>query len=121
MATLDTLFPGLAARLIDRFGATASLETVTKIDDLISGKVSETTDAAEIKITPPEPFTIGLIDGILVEAGDMTTLVAGQGMATAPSANRDRLIFAADTWQIVAVDPIYSGDSVTAYRLQLRS
>jgi hypothetical protein len=35
--------------------------------------------------------------------------------------NCDRLMFAADTWQIVAVDPIYSGDSVVAYRLQLRT
>lgn len=121
MATLDALFPGLAARLIDRFGAVASLETVTKVDDLVSGNVTETAVTAKIKITPPEPFTIGLIDGTLVEAGDMTTLVAGQDMATAPTANRDRLVFAADTWQIVAVDPIYSGDLVAAYRLQLRT
>ena len=121
MATLDALFPGLAARLIDRFGATASLETVTKTDDLASGKVTETVAAAAIKITPPEPFTVGLIDGTLVEAGDLTTLVAAQGLGAAPAANRDRLVFAAEAWQIVAVDPIYSGDAVTAYRLQLRN
>ena len=121
MATLDALFPGLAARLIERFGATASLETVTKTDDLVTGKVTETVAAAVIKITPPEPFTIGLIDGTLVEAGDMTTLVAAQELSKAPAANRDRLVFASETWQIVAVDPIYSGDAATAYRLQLRN
>ena len=121
MATLDALFPGLAARLIDQFGATASLETVTKTDDLATGKVAETVSAASVKITPPEPFTIGLIDGSLVKAGDMTTLVAAQSLSTVPTANRDRLVFAAEIWQIVAVAPIYSGDAAAAYRLQLRS
>lgn len=76
MATLDALFPGLAARLIDKFGATAALETVSKTENLVSGKVSESVAAATVKITPPEPYAIGLIDGTLVEAGDMTTLVA---------------------------------------------
>jgi len=120
MATLDALFPGLAARLIDKFGADASLETVTKTDDLATGKVTESVSAAVVKITPPEPFTVGLIDGTLVEAGDLTTLVAAQGLSATPAANRDRLIFASETWQIVAVDPIFSGDAATAYRLQLR-
>ena len=121
MATLDALFPGLAARLIDRFGASASLETVTKTDDLTTGKVAESVATAELKITPPEPFSIGLIDGTLVEAGDMTTLVAAQSLSSIPVANRDRLVFAAETWRIVTVGPIYSGDDVTAYRLQLRN
>lgn len=120
MATLDALFPGLAARMIDQFGATASLETVSKTDDLATGKVSECVTVAAIKITPPEPFTIGLIDGTLVEAGDMTTLAVAQGLSAAPAANRDRLVFASETWRIVAVDPIYSGDTATAYRLHLR-
>lgn len=120
MVTLDALFPGLTARLIGQFGASASLETVSKTDDLATGKVSESVTAAAIKITPPEPFTIGLTDGTLVEAGDMTTLVAAQGLSAAPAANHDRLVFAAVTWRIVAVDPIYSGDTPTAYRLQLR-
>lgn len=120
MATLDALFPGLAARLIDTFGATASLETVSKTDDLASGKVSESVSATAVKITPPEPFAIGAIDSTLVQAGDVTTLVAAQGTSATPVANRDRLVFAAQTWQIVAVDPIYSGDAVAAYRLQLR-
>ena len=120
MATLDALFPGLAARLIDKFGATASLESVTKTEDLASGKVAESVSAAPVKITPPEPFSVGFIDGTLVEAGDLTTLVAAQGLSAAPTANRDRLVFASQAWQIVAVDPIYGGDVVTAYRLQLR-
>lgn len=121
MATLDALFPGLAARLIDRFGATAMLETVSKSDDLVSGNVTESVSSVELKITPPEPFTIGLIDGTLVEAGDMTTLVAAKNLSVAPVANRDRLVFAGERWQIVAIDPIYSGDEATAYRLQLRN
>jgi len=120
MATLDALFPGLAARLIDQFGATASLETVTKTDDPATGKVAETVSAASVKLTPPEPFSIGPIDGSLVEAGDMATLVAAPGLNAAPTANRDRLVFASEAWQIVAVDPIYSGDAAAAYRLQLR-
>ncbi len=120
MATLDALFPGLAARLIERFGATASLETVAKTDDLATGKVTESVSANSVKITPPEPFSVGLIDGTLIEAGDMTTLVAAQGLSAAPVGNRDRLVFANEAWQIVTVDPIYSGDSVAAYRVQLR-
>lgn len=121
MATLDALFPGLAARLIDRFGATAMLEIVTKSDDLASGKVTESVVSADLKITPPEPFTIGLIDGTLVEVGDMTTLVAAQDLTATPVANRDRLVFAGESWQIVAIGPVYSGDKATAYRLQLRN
>lgn len=120
MTTLDKILPGLAERLIDKFGAGASLEIVTKTDDLASGKVSESVVATPVNITPTEPFAIGQIDGTLVQAGDLITLAAAQGLSTAPVANRDRLVFASETWQVVAVDPVYSGDSVAAYRLHLR-
>lgn len=120
MANLDTVFPGLAARLIDQFGATASLEMVSKTDDLVTGKVTESISAKNVRITPPEPFSVGLIDGTLVEAGDMSTLVAAEGLAASPVANRDRLVFADEAWQIVSIDPIYSGELAAAYRLQLR-
>lgn len=120
MSTLDSLFPGLAMRVIDGFGATASLEMVAKTDDLETGKVAETVVATDVKIAPPEPFSIGFADGTLVEAGDMTTLAAAQSFVTVPVANRDRLVFDGQRWQIVTVDPIYSGDAVAAYRLQLR-
>ena len=120
MTVLDRFFPRLAERLIDKFGAAATLETVAKTEDLVTGKVGESVVASPVKITPPEPFAIGQIDGSLIQAGDMATVIAAKGLNAVPAANRDRLIFASETWQVVAVDPIYSGDSVTAYRLQLR-
>lgn len=120
MAKLDAFFPELAERLIARFGAAASLQTVTKTANLESGQVTETVVAAPVRITPPEPFSIGVIDGSLVEAGDLTTLVAGRGLIEPPVANRDRLELSGEIWQIVSASPIRSGDAVAAYRLQLR-
>ena len=120
MAKLDATFRNLAVKLTNDFGGTATLETVTKTHIPATGLTSETVTTQSVKISQPEPFEIGAIDGTLVQEGDMTTLLAAKGLTNVPVANESRLIFDTETWQITGVDPIYSGDQVAAYQMRLR-
>lgn len=120
MAELDELFGDLAEDLIDQFGGTATLQSVTININAPAGTSTETIVAETVKISPPQNVEIDAIDGTLVQAGDMQTVLARQGLSNVPVANKDRLVFAGETWKIVGVDPIYSGDQVAAYTLNLR-
>lgn len=120
MAALDSLFFGLSKSLIDQFGGSASLQTISETFTPATGLTSETVAAQAVKISPPDPVDLSAVDGSLVQAGDMTTLIAAKGLTSAPVANSSRLVFDGDTWQAVGVEPIYSGDDIAAYRIQLR-
>lgn len=120
MATLDALFRDLAKTLIADFGTTATLRSTTATYSAATGKNSETTSDVSVEISPPAPVSANRINDTTVLVGDMECLVAAKGLTGVPTLNRDTLIFGGFTWDIVGVDPIYSGDDIAAYTLRLR-
>lgn len=71
------------------------------------------------KIAPPQPYSTFLVDGDLIQSGDLQTITSAQGIPFTPLASQ-RMVFGGATWRIISVNPIRSGDLICAYDLQLR-
>jgi len=113
---LDSL-QGVATRLINDFGGPATLRTVTRAYDVASGKTTDTFADNSVIATPPEPFKQGRVDGTVIRAEDLKTLVQGDGLSPKTG---DRLVKDGVDYQIVNVFPQSAGTVIAFYELQLR-
>jgi len=116
------LVPEVATLINDELGTDAVFKVLTAggVYQLPGSNISAPTYSdVTVKITPPSPFGAFLIDGDIIQSGDMKTLIAAQGITFTPVVEQ-RVVFASQSWRIVSVGPIYSGDLVCAYGLQLR-
>lgn len=121
MAALDTLLRSISEDLIAQLGTTATLHTSTRSFSVATGQVTVSDVNTTVQCTPPFPYEKERIDGTIVQSGDAETLIAAKTLATAPVAEKDELTFAGIRWKVIAVNPVYSGDEVAVYVLQLRS
>lgn len=71
------------------------------------------------KSSPPMAYAKKYIDGQSVHEGDMMTMVAASGLTFDPATGM-QVLFDGTKWNIVRVSPIYSGDLIAVYELQLR-
>lgn len=122
MSRFDGIFRNLATQLIDNtFGTTATLRRQTSVYDVTTGDNVRTNTDTTVSISPPAPVRENRRpDNALVQVGDATCYVAAQGLSVVPNPVDDSLIWNDDTYQIVAVEPIVSGDQDAAYVLFLR-
>lgn len=119
--TLDATARATAARLIEAFGTPAVLRRVTAQHDPATGKVSETSADLAIKVSPPENFREGLVDGTLVKAGDLSAQLAAKDLAAVPVPARDLILIGGKAYALVRIDTVMSGAEVALYRLHLRA
>ncbi len=116
----------LALDLIDRFGKeiTYTKEEVGATYDPATGKNSGgSTSSFTIKVSPPDPYDISLVDGEIIRAGDARCLVAARAaedLGLIPDSITDKLDFGGAIWTVVGVKHIWSGDQVAAFELQVR-
>jgi len=122
MATsLDLILVPKVYSLIDELGRSVSFSSVTSSAyDPTTGVTSQATSAKTAKATPPAPYNIMYVDGDIIESGDMETLIAAQGLTWTPVVGMAMTWASGNVWRVVSVKPIYSGESVCAYSLQLR-
>jgi hypothetical protein len=96
----------------------------------VTGKTVVTEVSTSIVGTPPVPLSKRLASGesfraVLgetfdtVEAGDLITTVKALGLGFVPVIG-DKINFNASVWQIVRIDPLYSGALAAAYVVQMR-
>jgi hypothetical protein len=71
------------------------------------------------KVTPPQNYSSRLIDGQNILAGDCQIFLPASGLTFAPVAGM-KVTIASQTWAIVNAGPIYTGESIALYELQLR-
>lgn len=117
----DALVP-VALDLIDTLGQSATFYVPgTKEFDPETNEVTEE-DVDEIsrKISPPSPYDVKYIDGDIVRANDLQAYVAGSGLTFVPVLGMKVGLIDGTTWQIVRSEPLYSGELIAAYRLQMR-
>lgn len=119
MAALDPVMAKLALDLINQFGGQATYRRVQRAYDAGVGNVVESLQDISCRISPPSPYVDDRIDGTSIQRGDAECLVARMALTVTP-VQEDRLLFKGVTWTIVEVDPIYSGDEIAAFTLQLR-
>lgn len=84
-----------------------------------TGDVTESATDYTVKILPPERFDIGYIDGDVIRVSDLKTAVAASGLAFTPKLGM-LVIFDSGTYTTISVSPVYSGEQIAMWELQLR-
>lgn len=113
----DTLVP-TAARLIEKFGVTVTFTTHTNSYDEGTGLNTRGTSTVSQKVTPRQPYGLGLVDGENIEIGDAKVYTPS---GTYTPIQGDTITWTAgDVWMIMDVMPLETGLLVAAYELQVR-
>lgn len=117
---LDNDFVPLALEMIAEHGRDVTFTIVTETYNPATGQTSEEEPAeVVIKATPPVPYMRRIVEGRDIEASDLETYIAASGLAFTVS-NGLKVTFDGRTFRVVGFEPIYSGEQVCAYSLQLR-
>lgn len=124
MTTLDDkLVPGVK-KILNKVGASATLTSPPTGYSPSTGANTTNGTGYSVKITPPGPFERNLTQGDLRYQGDAQTLLSAQLLTegSVPTPGRLWVLqFNSQTWTVIGVEPIASGDSICAYVLDLRS
>jgi hypothetical protein len=123
MGALDLPLQALASSLIGALGYSgAQLVRTSGVNydvksgnDLPSGVTSYT-----ITVSPPESFKKQEIDGTVVLKSDLKCYVAAKDIPVVPNPRTDTLTLGSIVYNIVRVEPIYSGSLVCLYGIHLR-
>lgn len=72
-----------------------------------------------VKVSPPIDYEQRYVDGDSVQRGDARIFMAASGLPLTPV--RDMLVeFDGVTFKAISILPIYSGEQIAAYEVQLR-
>lgn len=116
-ATVETLVADSKFKLTNLLRGTDGTAVAAHADNDPWTSSLEVTTA--IMMTPPSAYAQRYIDGDLIREHDFKSLVAGSGLAITPLKG-DVLVFGTERFTLVKVDPIYSGEQIAAYKMQLR-
>lgn len=119
MTALDTKARATAVRLLEKYGKTISHTIVTEgTYDPITGDVSGGSTTVGVPKAVIEDFAgTDYLSG-LVEKGDRKVTIAAQGN-NEPKPN-DRFIVGSDTYTVIAVTIVWSGEQAALYISQVR-
>lgn len=121
MGLLDTPLAGVANTLISLLGKSLTYIEVTEgTYSAVTLKKTPTTASTTIKGSVGN-FSRNEVRGT-IQATDIKVLVArtDSGLPTAGPKVKDRLTIDSVTYEIIAVTPTFSGDSVALYELAVR-
>jgi len=130
MAFFDDIFAGqngVANQILDMLGVSATIE-LKAIEgyDPITGVETETIAPQNItvKASPPEEYKTKEIDGTSILEGDIKTIISSYDVEQASfdlkRLERSLITFSQETFKIISVEFVYSGDEKVVYNLQLR-
>lgn len=122
MATqLDKKMRATAERLITKFGKAAQYTQHSDgAYDPSTGAVSSAgPDSHNVTIAPPAGYDEHFVDGDSVQSSDLKTSLSASMISFEPAV-RDELTVDGKRYTILHVNPLYSGEQVALYELQLR-
>ncbi|MDH3377780.1 MAG: hypothetical protein OEQ39_12600 [Gammaproteobacteria bacterium] len=120
----------MAERLIESFGGAILYIQVSESYDPVTGKTSQAETTHNVISTPPVPLSKRLASGQdfravygevfdTVQAGDLITTIKALNLGFVPEIG-DKVVLNNERWQIVRIDPLYSGALAAAYTIQIR-
>ena len=119
---MDEKFIPMALRMIEKFGKTVEIKIYP--DAVYGPTTGETAVGGYVryvkKIIPPYPYEQKYIDGDIVQQGDLQTGIAGSGLGFTPEPGLTKITIDTLVWNIVNMKPIYSGEQIAMFQLQLR-
>lgn len=104
-----------AITLIDQFGSTITLQTVSNSYNTSTGQIEETVDVSSPIKAVIDSYKSEEVQG-LVQAGDIRITI---GNAVAPDINT-KVVFNSNTYNIINIEPLYLEDAIVIYELQVR-
>jgi len=121
MSSVETRLRARALSLLSRRGKTVTI-TIPASETYVPTTGGVTLGANQpysVKATPPEPYESRYVNGDTIHADDMRIFIAAKDLEFTPAKGQTVTI---DTlkWRIVKVSPVYSGELVALYELQLR-
>lgn len=120
MTILDAPMGALAQTLVGTFGRPATIQRKgASLYDTSTGRALNDESDVECSVVF-ENFAAGLIDGTIVQQGDVKGIVSGLEVGYKPNPARDTLTEGGRVWKIVGVTGYSSGASEAAYSLHLR-
>ncbi len=119
---LDDRMVPKALELINLYGQSAVFaDPATKTYDPTTGLTSEGSVTNRThKVTPPEPYDKRWIDGDLIQQNDIRIYLPASGLAFTPFKGQKVTLLTTKVFRIVSVKPIYSGEDIAVFDLQLR-
>jgi len=121
MTLIDDIMLPQAKDLLDTYGKPATWRELSPTYD---DETRETTFGAAtehtVSVSPPSRYTSRLVDGDLIQAGDMQTILAGQNLPFTPTEGKHELQIDNDVWRVVSVNPVRSGKNIAIWKVQLR-
>lgn len=121
----DRLIPRTLA-LIEKYGKLMTFAlpdggTYDPTSGAITGDSSSSSSSYSYsqKATPPEAYVEDMIDGENVYKGDMRVWLPAHQLAFEPQVNMTVTIDAT-VWNVMNVEPVYTGERIAMYGLQLR-
>jgi hypothetical protein len=106
--------------LVDRKGKTVTYTKRVQTFTVATGDVSETTTDYSLKVSPPDGVDLRLIDGDVVQEGDVSVVLPAKDLDFTPE-NGDKVTIDSVVWKVVYIDSLYTGELLGAYVLRLRS
>ncbi|TFH65751.1 MAG: hypothetical protein E4G91_01340 [Candidatus Zixiibacteriota bacterium] len=123
MTKFDDIFVPLGKSLVDGlFGLNATHRRVTRAFDAVTGKnVTSNSDTA-IKVSPPAGVSVALqytrLPDSVIKSGDQFVYISSAAGIVPQSG--DFFIIRGETWQVVEIQPIVSGELTAATVVVLR-
>jgi len=123
----DNIFAGqsgVASTLLDTVGISAKITIpgARHYDPARDEEVREPDTEINVKSTPPEEYQISEIDGTNILLGDLIATVGAYELANFAKEQLERATYISDSanFAIVKVKPVYSGDKIAIFELQMR-
>lgn len=120
MTVLDTTIAAKVVSVLAKYGKSIDFYVTTGATySPATGSVTGGSTAVNtVKGAPPYPYARQFINGDTILEGDARTLIA-KPSTWAPKPEM-KVVFDSTTWRVVSVEPIYSGDAIAAYAVQMR-
>jgi hypothetical protein len=125
MAAFDSTFRAVGTTLTNLFGFTATYTSVVDGGiDTSTGLPSLSETPQSLIVTPPAEYTVEATDGTVVQIHDMFTLIAGEAwdeaFPTIQPQIGDKMTINNQEYAVVNPNPVYSGEQIAVYKIQLR-
>lgn len=121
--TLDTELIPEILEIIQELGITGTFTTQSSTDsktyNATTGSGTESTTDYTEEISPILQYNERYIDGDLIQKEDSYIYLAASGISFTPI--KDMIVtILSIVWNVVEIKPIYTGEEIGAYKLQLR-
>ena len=111
----------IASSVTKKLGTTFTYQTVTRTFDPVQSKTVETVSSIPRLKAGISSYEDRLVDGSSILATDLRAIVPVDKLPATPEPGKNRILIGTTLHTIVRSQPLYDGDEIAAYEIQLRT